>query len=169
MSKRKTQYPMGSVSSATMRVEDLVPCFVNELEYRRRNHTLQRAHMRELTAIGKRMDSDGYYDDGDADNDLEWLFTTMDAYSAPYFYFGAHPGDGADYGYWLSESWDQDAVSVDEIAEGCEAQGDMLLKVGDLSEVPAGYRGEIALVNDHGNVTLYVKSARKLTEIWGVV
>lgn len=34
-----------------------------------------------------------------------------------------------------------------------------------LSDVPKNYRGAVLEVNDHGNVTLYVKSARKFTEI----
>lgn len=38
------------------------------------------------------------------------------------------------------------------------------LTVSDLSEVPASYRGEVLHVNDHGNATFYVKSARKLKE-----
>lgn len=54
----------------------------------------------------------------------------------------------------VSESWEDDFDG---------------LKVSDLSEVPKDYRGEVAVVNDHGNVTLYVKSARKLTEIWSIV
>lgn len=39
------------------------------------------------------------------------------------------------------------------------------LAVADLSEVPADYRGTVLHVNDHGNATLYVKTARKLREI----
>lgn len=37
--------------------------------------------------------------------------------------------------------------------------------VSDLSEVANSYRGLILHVNDHGNVTLYLKSARKTREI----
>lgn len=42
---------------------------------------------------------------------------------------------------------------------------DYLLAVGNLAEIPADYRGEVLLINDHGNATLYIKSARKLKEI----
>lgn len=151
MKKQKTHYSFGTVSSATMCPEDLIPAFAYEL---RHNVPLQRKHKAELTAIERRMNKNGYYQSEDADYDLEWLFETLDTYAAPYFYFGAHPGDGADYGFWLSEDFE-------DFFDG--------LKVSDLSEVPAGYRGEILLVNDHGNVSLYSRSARKLTEVWSVV
>jgi len=42
---------------------------------------------------------------------------------------------------------------------------DFLKVVSDLSEIPADYRGEVLHINDHGNATLYIKSARKLKEI----
>ena len=142
--------PMGSVSCATMRPEDLIPTFAYEL----RNMPARREHRKELTAIEKRMDKDGYYESEDSTYDLEWLFNTLEEYAMPYFYFGSHPGNGADYGFWLTED-------INHCFDG--------LKVNDLAEIPKDYRGEVLLVNDHFNMTLYVKTARKLTEIWSVV
>jgi hypothetical protein len=172
--QRNAQYPMGSVSSGTMRLEDLIPTFVAELEYRlqhgpsvpRRTRTAHNQLVRDITA---RMDAEGYYESEHADWDLESLFDALGEYAAPYFYFGSHPGDGADYGYWLSEGWDQDAVTPDEIAEGCEQQGDMLLRVSDLAEIPNKYRGEVLLVDGRGNMSLYVKTARTLRVVWEMV
>ena len=100
------------------------------------------------------MEREGYYDSEDSEYDLEWLFDALGEYAAPYFYFGAHPGDGADYGYWLSEGFEDDFDG---------------LKVSDTSEIPSKYRGEVLHVNDHGNVTLYVKTSRALREVWAVV
>jgi hypothetical protein len=163
--KRKNDYPMGSVSHATMRPEDLIPTFTSELTWRRSHGTLQRKQRAELRAIESRMEADGYYDSEDAQFDLEWLFDALDAYSAPYFYFGAHPGDGSDYGYWLSEMWDEDFVSLTDLESGDEN-----LKVSDPAEVPKNFYGEVAVVNDHGNVTLYHRSRNnRIREIWSVV
>lgn len=39
------------------------------------------------------------------------------------------------------------------------------LIVSDISEITKGFRGLVLHVNDHGNVTLYLKTARKLREI----
>lgn len=85
---------------------------------------------------------------------MEWLFDKLGDFAAPYFYFGAHPGGGADYGFWLSEDFEY-------FYEG--------LQVEDLSEVPKEYRGEVLYVNDHGNMTLYIKNSRGFKEIWGIV
>lgn len=152
--KQRNDYPMGSVYCATMRNEDLIPSFVYELETRIRQRTARKGHSALVREINARMEAGEYLESEDADEDLQVLFDALDEYSAPYFYFGAHPGDGSDYGYWLSEGFEDDFDG---------------LKVSDTSEIPAKYRGEVLHVNDHGNCTLYVKTARTLREVWAVV
>ena len=169
---RKTRYTtrplhhnIGSVSSGTMRPEDLIPSFLWELK---RQRPLKREHGKLCTAIRRRIDYDakhgiGYWSTDapgeasgiHAQDDLASLYDALDAYSPPYFYFGAHPGDGSDYGWWLSEGFEK------------EFDG---LRVSDTSEVPKGYRGEVLFVSDHGNMTLYVANGRGgLREVWGIV
>ena len=46
---------------------------------------------------------------------------------------------------------------------------DCSIKVDDLADVPTWFRGEIALISDHGNVSLYVKTARGTREVWSIV
>lgn len=142
---------MGSVSSGTMRPEDLIPSFVDEL---RSQSPCKREHRKLAREIESRLNQDGYYESEDADYDLESLFDALDTYCAPYFYFGAHPGDGADYGYWLSEGFEDDFDG---------------LKVTDLCEVPKGYTGEVLHVNDHGNMSLYAYSRGRRREVWAIV
>lgn len=151
-------YPIGSVSHGTMAPEDLIPDFLWELKNQAgKPHVTRKsrtAAMKTYRAISKRSDSEGYYETEDSDFDLEALVDALEWFAGPYFYFGAHPGDGSDYGYWLSESFDE------------EFDG---LRVNDLSEIPAEYRGEVLVVNDHGNMTLYVKTSRAMREVWAVV
>lgn len=149
MKAKKWQYGDGSVSSGTMRPEDLIPDFIWELRYL--GH-----RSKNLTEIEKRVEraNDEYWQDEECSFDLEELFDMLNEHSLPYMYFGSHPGDGADYGFWISEGMEYDFDG---------------LKVDDLSEIPADYIGEVLHVNDHGNMTLYWKSARKLREIWAVV
>jgi hypothetical protein len=158
----KRDYPMGTISHATMRHEDLIPTFCDELADRARlktavsgvspaERTIHRALVRQ---IRRDMRTRGYWDGAASSEDLSALFDALEAYAAPYFYFGAHPGDGSDYGYWLSEFWDDDFDG---------------LRVADLSEIPSGFRGELAVVTDHGNVTLYTCNGRNLREVWSVV
>ena len=134
---------IGSVSSGTMRPEELIPTFLSELQ---RQKPLARRHRRLVKEINKRIHSSGYYELQDADYDLELLFDALSEYAPAYFFFGAHAGDGADYGYWLSECFSEDFDG---------------LKVNDLSEVPTGFTGEVLHVNDHGNMTLYAYSRRR--------
>jgi len=169
---------IGSVSSGTMRAEDLIPAFLSEL---RSQKPLRREHRKLVREITQRMDADythdhdegckcnglglwncgmnqdaeNYYGTEDADYDLDSLIDALNEYAPTGFYFGAHCGDGSDFGYWLSEGFADDFDG---------------LKVNDLSEVPRDYFGEILMVNDHGNTSLYVRARNyRLTEVWAIV
>ena len=153
--KNKSIYAgIGSVSSGTMRKEDLIPSFLWEAN-RLRLTKDERKAVRKIQSRINRADSDDlYWQDEVSDFDLEELFDILNAHSLPYFSFSAHEGDGADYGYWLSSSFDEDFDG---------------LKVFDTSEVPRGYTGEVLHVSDHGNMTLYAYSRGRGREVWGVV
>jgi hypothetical protein len=140
---------IGSISSGTMRPEDLIPVFADHL--RRLRGSLPRAIYDGIRALRGDLDSE------DAADILSDLADALGEYAPPYFYFGAHPGDGANYGFWLSESWQQDIR---------DSGG---LEVKDTADVPADYSGEVLHVNDHGNATLYAATRGKLREIWAVV
>lgn len=143
----------GSVSSGTMQPDDLIPAFVSELEYQISRQSV-RFMRRELRGLISRANRVCPYTEAE-DYVLEELFVALYQFAPPYGYFGAHSGDGADYGYWLS----------DEIGSNFDG-----LKVNDLSEIPKHHRGEVLHVNDHGNMSLYVAMTRgKLREIWAVV
>lgn len=142
---------IGSISSGTMRAEDLIPEFLAVLESQK---PLRHAHKALAKSITAAMESDGYFDSEESHDDLGALFTALDEYAPEYFYFGGHPGNGADYGFWLSEDFLE------------EFDG---LKVSDLADVPRGHSGEVVVVNDHGNMSLYSYSRGKSKEIWSVV
>ena len=174
--KQRTQYPMGTVSSGTMREEDLIPDFCCRLSQLARQSGIRpakarRAHLALVKKIERRIEDEREFIDGTADDDLESLFDALHEYSALYSYFGAHPGDGADYGWWLLENWDKDFRTLDTITtqHDCGVGFGDSLKVSDLADVPSWYRGEVAVVNDHGNVTLYIKTCRTLRAVWSVV
>jgi len=137
-----------------MREEDLIPCFLSELESQK---PLRREHRKLVSEVTRFLAKDIYRTE-EADDLLADLFEALNEYCAAYFYFGAHPGDGADYGYWLSEEW----------RESLEYDGGIV--VSDSGEIPADHVGHVAVVNDHGNITLYNRGRNhRLYEIWGVV
>jgi len=159
---------MGSISSGTMQPADLIPCFLDELK----SLAMENNNKEDLAFVDEvqgRIDASGddenqegktinddYFESEDSDFDLEGLFDRLQAYALPYFYFGAHPGDGANYGFWLSEGFEYDFEGK---------------KVSDLSEIKEeDWNQEILHVNDHGNTTLYFCNNKgELTEIWAVV
>ncbi len=147
----KTKYIIGSVSSGTMHEEDLIPAFLDCLEHF--NPDIKEHYKDELAEIEAIEDEDEKMDAMSMFLN-EDLFNALEQYAPPYFYFGSHPGDGSDYGFWLCE----------EALE--EFDG---LKVSDLSEVPADYSGEVLHVNDHGNTSLYSATRGKLEAIWELV
>lgn len=134
---------IGSVSHGTMRPEDLIPTFIDTL--------------RELDPARADQFAIEWQESRQADRDaiLEELFDALNDHAPAYFYFGAHPGDGSDYGFWLGEFAMEDFDG---------------LKVSDTSEVPDDYQGEVMHVNDHGNATLYVADGKgNLAEVWSLV
>ena len=151
---KKYQYkPMGSISFGTLNSDDLIHSLLWEVSRfpRRVLRSIRKEHRDVIRAFAKGEE----ISQEDKDSLLESLFEALDANCLPYFYFGSHPGDGADIGYWLPDDFDY-------FFDG--------LRVNDLSKVPKDYFGEVLEVNDHGNATLYFKNKKnKFREIWGIV
>jgi hypothetical protein len=95
----------GSVSSGTMRTDDLIPAFldtVGSLDPDVENR------IKAEFAIGDVDDYRTWVEEHptDAQEMLEELFDILGEYAPTGYYFGSHPGDGADYGYWQDEGVD---------------------------------------------------------------
>lgn len=98
----------GTISHGTMRHEDLVPAFlpvVKELVKWRRPDGADmiqtaravREGIRKIEALTLPLSDD------DAEWVMEWLFDTLDYLAPEGWHFGAHEGDGADYGFWQND------------------------------------------------------------------
>lgn len=142
----------GSIIHGTMRPEDLIPAFSWELS---------KIAPTDYEELIRQAETIRDYDSEEADHILHELFDALDSCAPPYGYFGAHEGDGSDYGFWL-----QDPESIPE-----QVRDSGGIVVSDLCEVPQDYTGEVLIVNDHGNMTLgYVTlPAYKFQECWSVV
>jgi len=154
---------IGSISSGTLLPADLIRVFADELKdlAKASKSDAYKDLLAEAEAWVEADDSmdPGEVPDGDEHDDcgpglVDELIDALGEFAPPYFYFGAHPGDGADYGFWLHDDFQQDFDG---------------LTVDDISEVPDDYEGEVLHVNDHGNCTLYSARNGELKEIWAVV
>jgi hypothetical protein len=158
MTKAKREFKVarfGSVSSGTMRPEDLIPAFADEL--RSLGGKCATKYQR-LANIGRADEGAAYWDSEDPQWDLESLFSALEEHAPPFGYFGSSDGDGADYGFW--PSWDaiNDAVSDGSVLK---------INAGDERPDPFPEGVEYVLeVNDHGNASLYATDG---SEVWGIV
>lgn len=89
----------GSVSHATMRNQDLLPAFIDTLE----NYDSQK--LKELTSnlVIPDNDLDPYWDTEECSELLWDLHDALNLVCPEGMYFGSHPGDGSDYGFWFCE------------------------------------------------------------------
>lgn len=153
-------YPQfGSVSTGTLRTEDLLESFKDELEFRCEQHGADKAQYADVLKFADEIltsEDEAFVMEFGSDAVGE-LISSLNDFAAPYSYFGSLPGDGADYGFWPDIDGLETAVFDGEVT-----------KVNDPSE--ATEPGEYAMVNDHGNVTYgWVDDAGKFTTIWDCV
>lgn len=150
---------IGTISHATLRDEDLIDSFHSELEWHlRRNGDFfslpenfgERDRLNNL--LGEVSDN-CYDEEGDfnhCENASEYIEALSDAlgqFSPPYCYFGSHPGDGSDFGFW------PDIDSINELP--CIEDSDGAISLGE----------DCRFVNDHGNVTVYSGDGSVILEL----
>ncbi len=88
-----TPFQLGSISIGTLRLEDLTNNFGCALE--------------QFQGITIPAGIDGYQDGGEeyTQSELLQMYTELlESVCPPFVYFGAHSGDGADFGFWVD--WD---------------------------------------------------------------
>lgn len=129
MSKHSAQ--LGSISTGTLRSEDLLSAFASELEW------LGNEDDKPLVFEANAMLEAEELDENEAADLVNDLIDALSEHAPPYCYFGAHEGDGADFGFWPSME------SIDELPCIENVEGE------DLPTEDHRY------VNDHGNVTVY--------------
>jgi hypothetical protein len=167
--KSATFGSIGSVHSASHREEDLIPAFISELDDRKEALSLDDSipemdRVKEVSRLdaviadieGRMYDEQGeyredYWTSEEASYDLnETLFQELGQFAPPFCSFGAHEGDGADFGYWWSSEAFDDAVN-----EGTVLKVDELPDESEIAEMDKDVE-YVAQVSDHGNVELYL-------------
>lgn len=142
---------LGSISHGTLRPQDLFPAFYDEAKSRFPENN----NVKNLAFVVAVLDdvndddfSEAFYASEycqDAINDLQDI---LNEDLPPFMYFGSHPGDGSDFGYWF-----------DNVGFEMSVQDKETLQVNDLADVDFDNLKEgiyaVAVVNDHGNVSFY--------------
>ena len=143
-----SQFQLGSISTGTLRTQDLLPVFLetfialggnvpSDLECGSYIEYLNWPNP-ETTACNE---DDKFWDSEDAMWDMEALTNVLNNLCPPFVYFGTLEGDGADFGFWP----DMEALN--------EAMQNMGMASESDEEILAE-EGVIVQVSDHGNVTV---------------
>ena len=125
---------VGSISHGTLRTIDLLRAFAFALSY------LSGDYAELVNLADERHEAIDVDADNETPEDSELVNELIDALNelAPaYCYFGAHEGDGSDFGFWPSME------AIEELPRIQNVEGE---------DVPDE---DHAYVNDHGNVTVY--------------
>lgn len=103
-----------SVSNGTNRTQDLIPVFLHELDKRSpdmmANTTRLYRHL--FDGNGEFIPGKWLYDDkawwrsSDANSLMHCLFDSLGSICPPGIRFGAHEGNGSDFGFWANEEED---------------------------------------------------------------
>ena len=140
-------FSIGTLISGTHRTQDLIPVFLEQLG-------------REDTTLPGDDDDEWWYSE-EAQEYVHGLFDELDATSPPYCYFGAHEGDGSDFGFWpIFHRYDE-----------YEMDRENVFVCNDASKLcsPECHHSEAFVINDHGNVAFYQWGGHDWEEIWSCV
>ena len=110
---------LGSISTGTLRTEDLMDALIGEVEYLFGADYLDTHKdsndwiVKPLIAAKAVTD----YDSEDAGYILDELIDALNEYAPPHVSLGMHPGDGADLGWWPTDFDGCDTVAVTSLGE----------------------------------------------------
>jgi hypothetical protein len=160
---------IGSISHGTLRLEDLCYAFAVELDWLK-----QSIKWRERFYSLCLPDSTEIHPDARAQGEalLDDLIDRLSQHAPAYCYFGTHPGDGSDWGFWPHhEAIAELPVRTDfaRYADWCFAVTSETTLLGweewKLTNGGAGQDEDFKTVNDHGNVTVWSAHGKILLEL----
>jgi hypothetical protein len=151
-----TQFQLGSISTGTLRPEDLLKAFLPYLNK-------ENEHAQEAQAVLERIATDTwppgidnleqYLTEFNTSELLDIIMDELQELCPPFVCFGTLEGDGADFGFWVD--WDRLNEAMQNIGMASESDEEILKE-----------DNVIVQVSDHGNVTV-MDMERNV--IWSVV
>ena len=132
------EFQLGSISSGTLRNQDLIPAMYSTLK---QLGELNRLPGQDTFKYAEYYNEDSiYWTSEDASWDFDILADALNECCPAYVHFGTNEGDGADFVFWT----DIDRINED-IANAEYHNGDDILLLEEMV---------LVTVNDHGNVTV---------------
>ena len=140
---------LGTIIQGTLRSEDLIEAFAEELE--RVDDEKQYVELlRECEAFQDQVEAD--FDLHGAGELISDLTNALQDAAPDFCYFGASEGDGADFGFWVSDDGLRNGIHDGEVV------------VRDDGQWPVKFMPDYVYhISDHGNTTLYKIT---LTPVW---
>ena len=145
------QFQLGSISTGTLKTEDLLEAFLPYLNK-------ENEHAQEAQAVLERIATDTwppgidnleqYLTEFNTSELLDIIMAELQELCPPFIYFGTHPGDGADFGFWP----DMDRLN-EELHFASNVCGDKLIRDCACDDENCD-DGILVNVSDHGNVTV---------------
>lgn len=91
-----------TIIRGTLRPQDLIPAFLEEIREKdsSRYEALQAKFFPCPPAYALENEDSEWWNSEDCHYYLEELFEILNDFAPEGFYFGSHPGDGSDFGYW---------------------------------------------------------------------
>ena len=118
---------LGSVSTGTLRTEDLIDALSGEIKY------LEIPNAQKILSEANEITD---FDTENASFILEEMFEKLNEYAPPHMQFGSHDSDGANFGWWTTDFENCHTLSIDQ---------------GKFVDTECGLYVE---VNDHGSMTV---------------
>jgi hypothetical protein len=160
---------IGSISSGTLRAPDLLNAFAYTLEglvfingeflCLPENMGMRDSLNNLIGEVSDCLDDSGEEVAEGKDEEAGWLVEnlvdSLNIFAPPFCFFGAHEGDGADFGFW---------PCIDAAKENCEFVSSRFTEFPE-----SDFQGEWLHISDHGNCTLYVRTDGEDKEVWSIV
>ena len=164
-----TEFQLGSISTGTLRQQDLLSAFAQTLSSLESTKfyaevgpdSLELYHgselVRQAPAMLDALDNTTAVSNPYVAEYLDWLTDALQELCPPFVYFGTLEGDGADFGFW---------ADFDAVDESCARKHHRCTHNPETGEIVLEDESVIVQVNDHGNVTVMDMERNVL---WSVV
>lgn len=158
---------LGSTSSGTMRTEDLINTFTDDLKYYAPRVAAKLA--KEFAATYDVLDAESINTSEEnealalADDLLDALREALETIASrrAFCYFGTTEGDGACYGFWFDHWSYEEGVRDRSILTYSDGEACDRARREWKRESGSNRPDYFAVINDHGNVTIYTLHGRK--------